>query len=297
VGTSDGSAQAIQLLISGDANFVQVVPAPLISALAQGADLVAVCTVITRENARIGVLPDSDITTMADLKGKTIGVASPTSSAVLFVRGAAAAAGLDPETDITIVPTGFGPASLLALQSGDVDALSYWTGYFADLEAATDVEFRLIADEASPRIPGPVIVTTRSIAEDQPEMVGRFLRAVAMSQEYGFANPEAAIRAFWELFPEDKDTTLSDEEALAASVFPLTVQIPDMEVQGRADTRWCWNDPEGWRQLKDRLVTSGAVEIAEGEDFDVSVAFTNDFIDAANDFDAEAIRQLAQSAE
>jgi NitT/TauT family transport system substrate-binding protein len=60
------------------------------------------------------------------LKGKNIGISSPGSLTDLFLRIALRDAGLDPDTDVTIVATGGLAAHLPALQAGRVDAQMTW---------------------------------------------------------------------------------------------------------------------------------------------------------------------------
>lgn len=60
------------------------------------------------------------------LKGKNIGISSPGSLTDLFLRIALRDAGLNPDTDVTIVATGGLSAHLPALQAGRVDAQMTW---------------------------------------------------------------------------------------------------------------------------------------------------------------------------
>ena len=63
----------------------------------------------------IAVPADSPIQKRADLKGKTIGVTNMASAGVIIARAQVAAAGLNPDTDITIVVAGEGaqPAAMM----------------------------------------------------------------------------------------------------------------------------------------------------------------------------------------
>src|SRR6201991_1204266 len=56
----------------------------------------------------IAVLPDSPIKTLTDLKGKKLGVQSMGSAGTTFGRAFVQAAGLDPQTDISLLPIGVG---------------------------------------------------------------------------------------------------------------------------------------------------------------------------------------------
>src|SRR5206468_3251632 len=62
------------------------------------------------------------ITSIADLKGKKIGVSSVGSSSDIATRAALKKLGLDPDKDVTIVPVGSAAQRTAAMLSGAIDA-------------------------------------------------------------------------------------------------------------------------------------------------------------------------------
>lgn len=283
-----GSNQALQLLIAGEADIIQIATDVLPLGRQEGVDLVSFYVPVTRSNARIGVPADSDYEDISDLVGATIGVPAATSSHVDHVRALAGQAGIDADTEMTMVPTGFNPAEAgQALRSGNVDALAYWSGFFASLEVE-GFEFRYFVWEPILQAPGHVVVATREYIEQNPEVVAKVSRSMAKAAVYAFANPEAAVRAYWAAFPESRPTA-GEEAALQAEVHRLNTQLMDMTVEQRADTRWGWNDAAGWQVQLDFMLDAGVLEEAmSAED-----VFTNDFIDEANDFDAAEVEAVA----
>lgn len=283
-----GSNQALQLLIAGEADIIQIATDVLPLGRQEGVDLVSFYVPVTRSNARIGVPADSEYEDISDLVGATIGVPAVTSSHVDHVRALAGQAGIDADTEMTMVPTGFGPAEAgEALRRGDVDALAYWSGFFASLEVE-GFEFRYFVWEPILQAPGHIVVSTREYIEQNPEVIAKVGRSMAKAAVYAFANPEATVRAYWTAFPESRPTG-NEEEALQAEVHRLNTQLMDMTVEGREDTRWGWNDPAGWQIQLDFMLDAGVLE----EPMDAEDVYTNEFIDESNDFDEAEIEALA----
>src|SRR5205814_3991073 len=70
----------------------------------------------------VGVLNDSPIRAVTDLKGKTLGVQGLGSGSVPYTKGLVKEAGLNPDADITFVEVGVGAAMVNALQTRRIDA-------------------------------------------------------------------------------------------------------------------------------------------------------------------------------
>ena len=100
----------------------------------------------------IAVPADSPIQKLTDLKGKTIGVTNMSSAGVIIARAQAAAAGLNPDTDITIVVAGEGAQPAIMLKNKQVDALSQFDTQYALIEIA-GVKLRLLDTSAIARHP------------------------------------------------------------------------------------------------------------------------------------------------
>src|SRR5690606_19384600 len=90
----------------------------------------------------MAVPQDSDIQSIADLKGKHIGVSNMGSGSLIIARSMLRRAGVEPAPSV-FRPVGVGDAALQALRSGQVQALALWDGGFAGLERA-GVELRYL---------------------------------------------------------------------------------------------------------------------------------------------------------
>ncbi len=120
----------------------------------------------------IAVPADSPIQKHADLKGKTIGVTNMSSAGVIIARAQAAAAGLNPDTDITIVVAGEGAQPAIMLKNKQVDALSQFDTQYALIEIA-GVKLRLLDTSAIARHPANgFIALEETIKNQRKELIG-----------------------------------------------------------------------------------------------------------------------------
>ena len=131
----------------------------------------------------------SAIKTLADLKGKRIGVTAMASGGVPIARAMAASQGLNPDTDIRIVAVGEGGQAAALVRQGAVDVGFV---YGSDLVAAKDAGLTALAEYATPG--GTVIelaggVTKGSKNSAEALMFLDYLKspeAVSVLKVYGF---------------------------------------------------------------------------------------------------------------
>ena len=127
------SLQSIQLMAAGNADFAQVNSGPLVqAAVTHGIPIKAVMV-----NGVVDwslVVPEgSAIRNVADFKGKAIGVSTLGTGGIPLLRSYLRANGLA-ESDVQIVPVGFGPVALQAMRGDKVQGLMYWASAIASFE-------------------------------------------------------------------------------------------------------------------------------------------------------------------
>jgi NitT/TauT family transport system substrate-binding protein len=128
------------------------------------------------------VKPDSGVKTLADLKGKKIGVPSLTSSPIMFARRGLAQAGVkvgDKDSEVEFVV--FTNAELpLALQKGAIDALAA-NDPVASL-AAREYKFQIILDSAKDKPFSDqyccAAYVSAALAAKDPESAAKYTRAM-----------------------------------------------------------------------------------------------------------------------
>ncbi len=282
---NDGSVQSIQLLEAGQVDVAQITPETLVSAQGEGIDAVAIYSV-NRYSNRLCTSTENRVDDISELAGTRVGIPSATSGQVFFVRAILEGAGLDPDSDVEMVPTGFGPAAAENLASGDVSAVGYWGGWFIQARGL-GYEFdchELPGMEASP---GHVLVAMRETVENRPDYIERVGRAYAKSIQYALSHPEGTVQAYWTLYPEAKVVDVPEDELLASSAQEVESYLEDFVFHYDG---WMMghNNPEGWQALVDFMVNTGQIE----QSVAAEQIITNDFVEAYNDFDAAAIDSL-----
>jgi ABC-type nitrate/sulfonate/bicarbonate transport system permease component len=111
----------------------------------------------------------------------------------------------------------------------------------------------------------------------------RFLRVWSKAIVFAKTNPEAAVKTDYAMFPELKPRNLSDAEAVRQGVQAQAAVIPD------------YSAPHGgkWGQFPDKVLSTYAdflgIKVPDADSL-----YTNELIDAVNDFDAAAVVQKAK---
>ncbi|CAN5744533.1 ABC transporter substrate-binding protein [soil metagenome] len=202
---ADGSGFVTQQLIAGNIDFgFSGAASAVVAAETDPSIRIPMC--YPASNIFIIVTPEgSDVASVADLRGKTLGITEAGGGEEPIVNAALAEAGLQPNADVTLLPIGgAGPQSLTALQDGTVDA--YATS-FADLATftASGNKFTDITPESLDVIPGDCMVTTAAALEDptKREVAVKIARAYAMGAAFMDANPEAALDIVCKAVPEE----------------------------------------------------------------------------------------------
>ena len=120
-----GGSQALRALIGGSADVVSGAFEHTINMQAKGQRLRAIALMGRAPQIVLGVNPKTMPTfkTVADLKGKKIGVSAPGSSTNVMANFVLAKAGLKP-SDVSIIGVGTGSGAVAAMRSGQIDAIS-----------------------------------------------------------------------------------------------------------------------------------------------------------------------------
>src|SRR5205085_6701438 len=149
----------------------------------------------------IAVPEDSPIKTFADLKGKTIGVTSMASAGVIVARALAKNNGFDPDKDVSIVVAGEAAQTAALLRSHQVDALSQFDTQYALTENA-GAKLRLLDTKDITLFPSNGFIALEETLTNKRAEAVAVGKGYAMGTVFALANPEAAIRILWEVFPQ-----------------------------------------------------------------------------------------------
>jgi len=274
INTTQGTVAATGFVVSGAADLgfggIEAVPGYAL----QGVPIRVIYVYTYRPIFMLGLLKGGPIKTVADLKGKRIGVSTLGSGAVTVLQYILAEAGMSMK-DVTVVPIGVGPSALAAIKKGgEVDALAFWDTMFAFLKAR-GVELDVVQ---SPKLQqayaGLGIFALEKTLKERRALVENFLRGLTKGLAYAERNPAGATAAFGKLHPPIAKN-LALEEAVYRERLKLHVLPPEAKGQ------FGYMDRRHFDALLDVLHTGGIIK----DKPPVEKLYTTEFLKAANDVD------------
>jgi NitT/TauT family transport system substrate-binding protein len=288
--------QAMQALMTEQVTFGPVAPGIFLPAVAKdpGLGLVAAYKWLPRNANVIIVKPGSPIKTAADLKGKRIGVRSQGDPGIVVTRTILLELGLDDAANQYIAVGDGGPAGQ-ALTQDRVDAIVTYDTAAARIElVGVPVRYVPLPPRYAEVGSGWICVRRKTLKEDRKSLVGLF-RGIAKSTLFAHANLDQAINIHWELYPESKPKSKSEEEARKELQFILKDRKENwMRRADDADKRIGASSLAEWKaNIETAAETSKNPKLA-AEIGDANIVFTNELIDEINDFDKAAVIQQAR---
>jgi NitT/TauT family transport system substrate-binding protein len=238
----------------------------------------------------IAVPKASPVKTMKDLKGKSIGVISMASAGVIVARALAANAGLNPDSDVRIVVAGEGAQTAALLRTNQVDALSQFDTQYAMVENA-GVDLRVLDTKEIDRFPSNGFVALEETLKDHRKEAVALAQGYAKGTVFAIANPEAAIRILWEIYPQTKPTGKDEATALKDDVKVLEARAVNWKLDKAGVSKWGENSEKNYADYLAFLEKWGVLKqkVAVGD------VITNDLIADINRFDPNEVAQQAKS--
>jgi NitT/TauT family transport system substrate-binding protein len=285
-----GSTDCVKLVATGDVQISLPSMEPLAIIRPQGVKAKFFYTAYQGNIYGIAVPVDSPVKTMADLKGKRIGVTSMASGGVVLARALARQAGLDPDKDISIVVAGESAQTAALLRSKQVDALSQFDTQYA-LTSNAGVKLRLLEHPEIQKFPSNGFVALEDYLKTSRADAVALARGYAMGTVFAIANPEAAIRILWEVYPQTRSLGKDEATALRDDLVTLDARAKHWRYEPVDGKRWGDNVEANYRAYLDWLVAQGVVKTK----VDVKDLITDELLGDVNKFDADAIRKDARA--
>jgi NitT/TauT family transport system substrate-binding protein len=290
-----GSSGALQLLAAGKGQFATSTPTQVMLATHQGLKIKSVFEHNRTYGSALMVPTTAGITTLEQLrghlKGSNIGVASMSSGRIPYARAWIRELGLQEDTDVKLVAVGVGPQAAAALKSDRVRALVIYDAVYAAIEAATDVRFTRFETAWQKPLFSGVVVTSDKIVQEDPDLVGRMGRAMAKALVFATSNPEAVVRIYWKLFPENQPAADKQAEELKSRTVVVNSMVNNwlagMEKPG---TLWGSQSEAMWNDVQNNDLQAGLISATRP----VADYYTSRFEAQCNDFDAAAVRRSAR---
>jgi NitT/TauT family transport system substrate-binding protein len=227
------SAQGVPAIISNQVQVAQVGGSEVMSANAEGADLVVVAQLA-------GVYPfvlevAAPIKTVADLRGKKVGVSAPGSSSDIATRAALKRMGLDPDKDVTILPVGSAAQRTAAMLSGAIDA---GVSQPPDSLAVEAKGFHVLYDLASQKLPSAntSVVVTRSFLNANRAVVQRYVDSLVQGIKKMKADRQFGITVLKKYFKSTDDVAMAATYDFYAQLVTATQPFPRPEMFADAQT-------------------------------------------------------------
>ncbi len=244
-------------------------------------------------NWEIIVLDESPIKTLADLKGKKIGVVTLSTGNVPVTRSMLREVGLKPGTDVELVAVGQGPAAVNAFKTGQVDALNQFDVVHSQI-AASGIKIRRIKlPEKYMVLSGNSFAAHVDLIKEKPDLMVRFARAYTKGMVVCEINPEGCVRSAWRLHPTIKPKDGDDPKVLAreASIMMdnLRNKLPAGDPKSRKYGEFI---PASWQTNIEILAESGAIKRT---DIPLDKLFTNEFVPEFGKFDYDKLVAVAKA--
>jgi len=286
-----GVGQSIQAIASGNCDTSAVSPIGFLGVYAKNPslDIVFPYCWLRQPHWSVAVKPDSPIKSLAELKGKNVGIRNQGDTGYFGARAMFKELGIDPDKDVDWVAIGEGGPAGEAIYRGRVDAMAFWDGSFARIEIAGFPLRHLPNSPGMQKLFGNCYGIRRSELAKNRDLYVRFFRAMAMGTVFSYANPDLAIRLHWEIYPESKPKGKSDAEAFAEA---------KKVVDSRKD-KWFPGPWQADKRMGAMTLEEWQAQVAfaglEGQVKDVSTVFTTELLDEINRFDRKAIEEKAKS--
>lgn len=285
-----GSTDCVKAVATGEVPVSLPSVEPLANGRPQGVKAKIYYTAYQTNGYGIAVPADSPIQSPGELRGKSIGVTSLASAGVVVARAQVAAAGLDPARDVQIVVAGEGAQTAAMVRNRQVDALSQFDTQYALVENA-GVRVRYLDRRDIERFPGNGFLASEdTLRTRQKDLVG-LARAYAKGTIFTIANPEAAVRIVYEVFPQTRPTGKDEPTAVREDLKVLEARMPHYRLEPAAVKRWGENSEVNYRDYVDFLVKWGVIT----QKVPTSDLITNDLIEDINRMDVGKIAAEAKA--
>jgi ABC-type nitrate/sulfonate/bicarbonate transport system substrate-binding protein len=261
-----GTAVAVQQLLSGAVAFVRMTAIDEFAAVAKGAALVCVSTLYQGSNFHVISTKDKPINSAEDLKGKTVGIVSVGGSTEQLLDIMLRAVGMT-KTDVNMQVVGNSPGAMQFVRQGRIDCFINSLGVVVALQTTGEAIVSWPTDRYAP-LPSQIYVTTRDMIEKKPATVVSFLKALKASTADMM---QGDLNAIFQRASGDFDIPGIKNIDQLVALMQFTMENPWMS-QGRDN--FLRNVPALWAKADDEIRRAGIAALP-----DVEALYTNRYID------------------
>jgi NitT/TauT family transport system substrate-binding protein len=274
----EGSGPVIQQVITGQADFGLGTPSDTMSAVLEGADLTSTYTLYQSNVFSVVTETDSEVGSLADLEGETIGVGSKEGGETDFLKALLSAEhGWQEGENYELLAVGDGGSATVAIEGGDVPA---YAASFPDVAIMRlrGLDLRNIVPPDFQGFFDSTVVWQSDFVDENPELMAGFGRALAKATIFGLENPEETLDITAKAFPEE-----AGDREFALALLKETQSL--FELPPSADGQYGFADPAAVEGVTNYLVETGQLPEAPPGDI-----FINEFVDEFNNFDEDEVK-------
>jgi NitT/TauT family transport system substrate-binding protein len=285
-----GQATAAQQLIANQVQIATVGPETFIQAVSSDkpVPIQAFYTWVRKATWDIVVPADSPVQTLADLKGKTIGVAQIGKSDGKVAQAVIAQATGQSAGDVKLLPVGNGASALQAIKKGDVAAYSDGDASAAQIQGL-GLQLRTIPLPAEYADASDVtFAATNSYISGHSKQLIAFGKGWGEAVTFCKANIDACVQAYWKQYPVSKPPNADSDYAAASVPFKavLNARLPKFFAD---DGKWGETNLNAWLEVA-KVYSYQNVDPTK-----LASYFTNQYVPQMSTFDAAAMQQKANS--
>ncbi|MBT9489017.1 MAG: ABC transporter substrate-binding protein [Rubrivivax sp.] len=268
-----GGARALQAVVGGSADVVSGAFEHTVNMQFKGQPMRAFALQGRTPQIVLGVNPKTmaGYKTVADLKGKKIGVTAPGSSTNVMVNFILAKAGLKP-ADVSIIGVGAGNGAVAAMRAGQIDAISNLDPVITLLQRSGDLKIvsdTRVVTESEKVFGGPMpagcFYAPQAFIDKHPNTVQALTNALVRANKWiQAAGPADIIKAVPESYLLGDRAVYIDAFLAAKGALSPDGMFPDKG----ADTAY-------------RALASIDAGLAKAK-LDLAAVYTNDFVKKAN---------------
>jgi NitT/TauT family transport system substrate-binding protein len=268
-----GGSRALQAVVGGSADVVSGAFEHTVNMQFKGQRMRAFVLQGAAPQIVLGINPKTMATfkTIADLKGKKVGVTAPGSSTNVMLNFVLAKAGLKP-SDVSVIGVGAGNGAVAAMRAGQIDAMSNLDPVITLLQRSGDLKIisdtRLVAESEKVfggPMPAACMYAMQSFINSNPNttqaLTNAIVRADKWIQKAGAAD---IIKAVPESFLMGDRAVYIDAFLAAKGALSADGMIPDKGAQTAF-----------------RALASVDDQLAAAK-LDLNAVYTNDFVKKAN---------------
>lgn len=255
------SGSVPQLLAAGKAQFGVSYQEEVTFARLEDIPIVSIAAVVQHNTSGFASLAETGINTPADFEGKRYGGwGSPVEEATIKALMKLYGADFD---QVELINTGEADFFTIIERLADFAWIYYgWNGVEAELKGLELNFIKLMDLDPALDYYTPVLITSETIINEHPDLVGKFMRATARGYQLAIQNPDEAAEILLENAPElDRELVVSSQRWLAD------------KFQADAE-KWGWQDKTTWENYTRWLYDNQLIEKMP----ELDRAFTNNFI-------------------